>query len=82
MSRDSIYCNYLAYCSPCFAVTCFTRHVGYDNAAKIAHKAHHDGSTLKEAGVALGILTEKDFDEWVNPAKMVNPEGKPPTASL
>ncbi len=55
-------------------VTALNPHVGYDNAAKIAKKAHADGSTLKEAAVALGILTEAEFDEKVRPENMVSPK--------
>ncbi|MEW6411378.1 MAG: class II fumarate hydratase [Candidatus Zixiibacteriota bacterium] len=55
-------------------VTALNPHVGYDNAAKIAKKAHADGSTLKEAAVALGLLTEKEFDEKVRPEKMIGPK--------
>jgi fumarate hydratase class II len=54
-------------------VTALNPHIGYDNAAKIAKKAHKDGSTLKEAAIALGLLTEKQFDEWVDPMKMTRP---------
>ncbi|MEM1248386.1 MAG: class II fumarate hydratase [Acidobacteriota bacterium] len=54
-------------------VTALNPHIGYDNAAKIAKKAHADGSTLKEAAVALGLLTEKEFDQWVRPEKMLKP---------
>ena len=52
-------------------VTALNPHVGYDNAAKIAKKAHADDSTLKEAAVALGLLTAEEFDEKVRPEKMV-----------
>ncbi len=54
-------------------VTALNPHVGYDNAAKIAKKAHAENSTLKEAGVELGILTAEQFDEWVRPAEMTHP---------
>ena len=54
-------------------VTALNRHIGYDNAAKIAKKAHADGSTLKQAALSLGLLTEEQFDEYVDPAKMVGP---------
>ena len=54
-------------------VTALNPHVGYDNAAKIAKKAHHDGTTLKEAAVELGLLTAADFDRLINPADMVHP---------
>ncbi len=55
-------------------VTALNPHIGYDNSAKIAKKAHVDGTTLKEAGVALGILTEEKFDEVVRPEKMTGPK--------
>src|SRR6185369_14205901 len=48
-------------------VTALNTHIGYDNAAKIAKKAHKEGTSLKEAGIALGLLTEKQFDQWVRP---------------
>ena len=54
-------------------VTALNPHIGYDNAAKIAKKAHKDGSTLKEAAVALKILTSDQFDQWVDPKKMTEP---------
>ena len=52
-------------------VTALNTHIGYDNAAKIAKKAHEDGTTLKEATLALGLLDEKQFDEIVDPSKMI-----------
>ncbi len=52
-------------------VTALNPHIGYDNAAKIAKKAHADESTLKEAGIALGLLTSDQFDQWVKPEDMV-----------
>ena len=57
-------------------VTALNPHVGYDKAAKIAKKAHKEGTTLKEAGVELGILTAAQFDEWVRPELMTSPEGE------
>ncbi|MEA2031405.1 MAG: class II fumarate hydratase [candidate division Zixibacteria bacterium] len=54
-------------------VTALNPHVGYDNAAKIAKTAHADGSTLKEAAVKLGLLTEEEFDEKVRPENMIGP---------
>jgi fumarate hydratase class II len=54
-------------------VTALNPHIGYDKAAKIAKKAHHDGTTLKQAALALGLLTEAQFDEWVNPERMTKP---------
>ena len=54
-------------------VTALNPHIGYDNAAKIAKKAHKDGTTLKEAALALGLLTAEQFDAWVDPMKMTQP---------
>jgi len=55
-------------------VTALNPHIGYDNAAKVAKKAYEDNSTLKEAAVALGLLTAKEFDEKVRPEKMIGPK--------
>jgi fumarate hydratase class II len=52
-------------------VTALTPHIGYDNAARIARAAHEQGKTLKEAAIALGLVTADQFDEWVRPEKMV-----------
>lgn len=52
-------------------VTALNTHIGYENAAKIAKKAHHEGTTLREAALALGLLTNEQFDEWVDPLKMI-----------
>ncbi len=52
-------------------VTALTPHIGYDKAAEIAKKAHHEGTTLKEAALALGYLTEAEFDSMVVPEDMV-----------
>ncbi len=54
-------------------VTALNPHIGYDNAAKIAKKAHKEGTSLLEAGMALGLLTEAQFKEWVRPEKMIGP---------
>jgi fumarate hydratase class II len=54
-------------------VTALNPHIGYDKAAEIAKKAHREGTTLKEAALALGYVTEKQFDEWVRPEKMIGP---------
>lgn len=51
-------------------VTALAPHIGYDRAAQIAKKAHHDGSTLKQAALALGHVTEEEFERWVQPAQM------------
>ena len=52
-------------------VTALNTHIGYDNAAKIAKKAHKENKTLKEAAIELGLLTSEQFDEWVKPESMV-----------
>jgi fumarate hydratase, class II len=52
-------------------VTALNRYIGYDAAAKIAKTAHKENSTLKEAAVKLGLVTNEQFDEWVKPIEMV-----------
>lgn len=52
-------------------VTALNTHIGYENAAKIAKKAHKEGKTLREAALELELLTNEQFDEWVVPADMV-----------
>jgi fumarate hydratase class II len=52
-------------------VTGLNPHIGYENAAKIAKKAHKEGTTLREAAISLGLLTSAQFDEWVKPEDMV-----------
>ena len=54
-------------------VTALNTHIGYDKAAEIAKKAWKEGTTLKEAALALGYLTEEQFDTWVDPSKMLGP---------
>ncbi len=54
-------------------VTALNPHIGYDNAAKVAKKAYLENTTLKEAAVALNLLTEEEFDEKVRPEKMTGP---------
>jgi len=54
-------------------VTALSPVVGYDKAAQIAHTAHLDGSSLREAAMKLGYLTADDFDKWVKPEKMTHP---------
>ena len=54
-------------------VTALNPHIGYDNAAKIAKKAYNDGTTLKEAAIALELLTSEQFDAWVDPLSMIKP---------
>ncbi|CAI8299313.1 MAG: Fumarate hydratase class II [Bacteroidetes bacterium MED-G17] len=52
-------------------VTALNTHIGYDNAAKIAKKAYADGTSLKTAAIAMDMLTESEFDQWVKPENMV-----------
>jgi fumarate hydratase class II len=52
-------------------VTALTPKIGYDKAAEIAKKAHHEGTSLREAALALGYLTEAEYDDAVDPAKLV-----------
>ncbi len=54
-------------------VTALNPHIGYDKAAKIAKKAHAEGSTLKQAALALGYLTAEEFDRFVRPEEMIGP---------
>ena len=54
-------------------VTALTPKIGYDKAAEIAKKAHHEKLTLREAALKLGYLTEKEFDELIRPEKMTRP---------
>ena len=55
-------------------VTALTPHIGYDRAAEIAKRAHRDGSTLKQAALALGYVTEAEFDRLVRAAEMTHPK--------
>ncbi|MGI9487291.1 MAG: class II fumarate hydratase [Geminicoccaceae bacterium] len=55
-------------------VTALNPKIGYDNAAKVAKKAHAEGTTLKESALALGLLTSDEFDEFVRPEKMLGPK--------
>jgi len=52
-------------------VTALAPHVGYDAAARIAKKAHAEGTTLREAALALGLVTAEQFDAWVRPQDMI-----------
>jgi len=52
-------------------VTALNPHIGYENAAKIAKKAHAEGRTLREAAISLGLVTDEQFTEWVDPKKMI-----------
>ncbi|HZP90029.1 MAG TPA: class II fumarate hydratase [Actinomycetota bacterium] len=55
-------------------VTALSPRIGYDRAAEVAKKAHREGTTLKEAALALGYVTEEEYDELVRPERMVGPE--------
>lgn len=52
-------------------VTALNPHIGYENAAAIAKKAHKEGLSLREAAIELGLLTNEQFDEWVKPEDMI-----------
>ena len=52
-------------------VTALNTHIGYEKSAEIAKKAHKEGKTLREAALETGYLNEKEFDEWVDPTKMI-----------
>ncbi len=52
-------------------VTALNTHIGYEKSAKIAKKAHAEGTTLRESALALGFVTDKEFTEWVDPKKMI-----------
>jgi fumarate hydratase class II len=54
-------------------VTALSPKIGYDKAAQIAHQAHHEHMSLREAALKLGYLTEKEFDELVRPETMTHP---------
>jgi fumarate hydratase class II len=56
-------------------VTALAPHIGYDRAAQIAKRAHKDGTTLREAALALGYVTAEEFDRLVRPEEMVKPGG-------
>ena len=52
-------------------VTALNPHIGYEKAARIAKKAHEEGITLRQAAIALGLVTDNQFTEWVDPGKMI-----------
>ena len=54
-------------------VTALSPTLGYDKAAEIAKRAHHEGRTLREAALELGYLTGEEYDEIVRPERMVSP---------
>ncbi|MCH7320291.1 class II fumarate hydratase [Solibacillus sp. MA9] len=57
-------------------VTALNPYIGYENAAKIAKTAHKEGTTLKEAALASGLLTEEQYDQYVDPATMIYPNAE------
>lgn len=54
-------------------VTALTRHIGYDNAARIAKEADHKGITLRESALASGLVTDEQYDTWIVPLSMTQP---------
>jgi len=57
-------------------VTALAPHIGYDKAAEIAKRAHEEGTTLKDAALALGYVSTEDFDRWVDPKAMLGPSAQ------
>jgi len=55
-------------------VTALTPHIGYDAAAKVAHHAHHSGTSLREAALSLGVVSAEDFERWVRADDMTGPK--------
>lgn len=53
-------------------VTALNRHIGYDKAAEIAKKAQKEGSTLREAALSLGYVTDEQYDQWIVPMRMTS----------
>ena len=60
-------------------VTALTPYIGYDKAAQVAKHAHAHGTTLRDAAIALGLVTGDDFDRWVRPEAMVSPSQRTAT---
>ncbi len=71
-ANEPVIAKYLA--ESLMTVTALTPKIGYDKSAEIAKKAHHDGSTLKAAALALGYISSEDFDAFVVPAEMTKPK--------
>jgi fumarate hydratase class II len=65
--QEKIFFKYMKF----YLVTALNPYIGYDKAAQIAKKAHKEGTTLREAALALGYLTEEEFNKYVNPKDMV-----------
>ena len=57
-------------------VTALAPHIGYDEAARIAKKAHAEGTSLREAALSLGSVTPQQFDAWVRPEEMIRSRGQ------
>ena len=57
-------------------VTALAPHIGYDRAAQIAKKAQHEGTTLRDAALALGFVTAEQFEQWIVPLAMTRPDTK------
>ena len=55
-------------------VTALNNHIGYDKASSIAKKAHKEGTTLREAALELGYLSNNEFERWVRPEEMTGPK--------
>ena len=55
-------------------VTALAPKIGYDNATTVAKTAHKNGTTLKEEAIALGFVTEEEFDQIVRPEEMIKPK--------
>jgi len=55
-------------------VTALNPHIGYENSAKIAQKAHRDGTSLRDAALALSLVCAEDFDRWIDPVAMTRPD--------
>jgi fumarate hydratase class II len=70
-ANEPVIAKYLA--ESLMTVTALAPHIGYDKAAEIAKKAHHDGSKLKDAALGLGYVSSDDFDKFVVPANMTHP---------
>jgi fumarate hydratase class II len=54
-------------------VTALSPHIGYEKAARISHAAYHEGTSLREAALKLGLLSAEQFEEWVRPEEMIHP---------
>ncbi len=71
-ANESVIAKYLA--ESLMTVTALSPKIGYDKAAEIAKKAHHDGATLKETALKLGYVTAEEFDKIVVPREMTYPK--------